>query len=275
MLVGKGLHVDGQDKEGMTPFLQAANNGHDESLQVLLRLGANLHHTTSHRSDVGSSALTLAANNGYDKAVATLLQMRADVHYADKDGDTALALCGNRPADEYEDQVVEAKKFAEIAALLLAANAQVDHQNKKGFTPLVEAAESGRLEVVTVLLQAKANVNHRTKKRLTALAFAAKHEHGDVCRALLTAGAEQSTRQPGCLPRHRTRRVADYDSSVGPAALGSMINIPQHEHTLTLTVRDASVPCDLCDQPLGKSRRSFCCKRCEYDVCLTCAELLC
>ena len=267
--------MDGQDKEGMTPFLQAALDGNDESLQVLLRLGANLHHTTSTRSRVGSSALMLAALNGYDKAVATLLQMRADVHYANKDGDTALVLCGARPADEYDDQVVEARKFAEIAVLLLAANAQVDHQTKKGWTPLVEAAESGRLEVVTVLLQAKADVNHCTKKRLTPLDIALKHEHGDVCRALLAAGAEQSTRQPTCLPRHRNRRVADYDSSMGPATLGSMINIPQHEHTLTLTVRDASVSCDLCDRPLGKSRRSFCCKRCDCDVCITCAELLC
>ena len=28
-----------------------------------------------------------------------------------------------------------------------------------------------------------------------------------------------------------------------------MINIPQHEHTLMLTVRDASVRYDLCNQP--------------------------
>ena len=210
MLVGKGLHVDVQDKEGATPFLQAAVDGHEESLQVLLRFGANLHQTTSHRF----SALMLASLNGYDKAVATLLQMRADVHYADKDGYTALVLCGSRPADEYHDQIVEARKFAEIAALLLAASAQVDHQTKKGWTPLVEAADSGRLEVVTVLLQAKADVNHRTKKRLTPLAVAARHEHDDVCRALLTAGAEQPTQQPTCLPRHRTRRVTDYDSSV-------------------------------------------------------------
>ena len=267
--------MDVQDKEGITPFLQAAVDGHEESIQVLLRLGANLHYTTSTRSHDGSSALTLASLNGHDKAVATLLQMRADVHYADKDGDTALVLCGSRPADGYDHQIVEARKFAEIAALLLAANAQVDHQTKKGWTPLVEAAESGRLEVVTVLLQAKADVNHRTKKRLTPLALAAKHEHGDLCRALLAAGAEQSTQQPACLPRHRTRRVADYDSSAGPAALGSMVTTPQHEHTLTLTVRDASVRCDLCNRPLGKTRRSFCCKRCDCDVCLTCAELLC
>ena len=147
--------------------------------------------------------------------MTTLLQMRAEVHYTDKDGDTALVMCGNRYVNEYDDQIVEAKKFAEIAALLLAANAQVDHQNKKGFTPLVEAAESGRIEVVTVLLQAKADVNHCTKKRLTPLDIALKHEHWDVCRALLTAGAERSTQQAGCLPRHRTRRVADL--SLGPA----------------------------------------------------------
>ena len=208
--------MDVQDKEGMTPFLQAAVDGHDESLQVLLRLGANLQQTTSKRSHVGSSALMLAALNGYDKAVATLLQMRADVHYANKDGDTALVLCGARDADEYDDQVVEARKFAEAAALLLAANAQVDHQNKKGWTPLVQAAGKGRLEVVTVLLQAKANVNLHTKKRLTPLDIALKHEHGDVCRALLTAGAEQSTQQSGCLPRHRTRRVADHILRLGP-----------------------------------------------------------
>ena len=68
MLVGKGLHVDVKDKKGMTPFLEAAAEGHDESLRVLLRLGANLHQTTSTRSHHGSSALILAANNGYDKA---------------------------------------------------------------------------------------------------------------------------------------------------------------------------------------------------------------
>ena len=72
MLVGKGLPVDVQDKEGMTPFLQAAVDGHEESLQVLLRLGANLQQTTSNRTHVGSSALMLAALNGFDKAVATL-----------------------------------------------------------------------------------------------------------------------------------------------------------------------------------------------------------
>ena len=72
MLVGKGLHLEAQDKEGMTPFLQAAVDGHEESLQVLLRLGANLQQTTSNRTHVGSSALMLVALNGFDKAVATL-----------------------------------------------------------------------------------------------------------------------------------------------------------------------------------------------------------
>ena len=107
----------------------------------------------------------------------------------------------------------------DIVELLLESGANVNHRNKAGNTPLLEACSQGHvtiakllldrnadidaptettfdsaltwactlgnIEIVLLLLDRKANVEHRTKDGCTALMFAALAGHENVARLLL------------------------------------------------------------------------------------------
>ena len=61
-----------------------------------------------------------------------------------------------------------------------------------GSTPLLLAADFGRLDVVQLLLQADANIHHALKDRSTALTLAAKRGHADVVRCLREASKAEA-----------------------------------------------------------------------------------
>ena len=57
-------------------------------------------------------------------------------------------------------------------------------------TPLMRAAESGRVKEVRALLASRVDVNARLGAGHTALMFAASEGHGEIVKALLDAGAD-------------------------------------------------------------------------------------
>lgn len=78
----------------------------------------------------------------------------------------------------------------ELVELLLKFNANIEHRDKKGFTPLILAATGGHMAVVTLLLNHNADIeiqSERTKD--TALSLACSSGKFDVVDELLLKGA--------------------------------------------------------------------------------------
>ena len=67
-------------------LLEAANSGHDEAVQFLLKLTVD----TEHGNEKGRTALMIASNNGREKVVQTLVSTGTNVNIQDNEGRTAL-----------------------------------------------------------------------------------------------------------------------------------------------------------------------------------------
>ncbi len=84
----KKLYVHGAaiDHEGWNPLLYAATNGHNETIALLLTMGADVNAT----ADSGATALMMAVRGYHPKTVQLLLDEGADPGARNKAGDTAL-----------------------------------------------------------------------------------------------------------------------------------------------------------------------------------------
>lgn len=84
----KELYVHGAaiDHTGWNPLLYAATNGHDETINLLLVMGADINAA----SDNGATALMMAVRGYHPKTVQLLLDEGADPDVQNKAGDTAL-----------------------------------------------------------------------------------------------------------------------------------------------------------------------------------------
>jgi ankyrin repeat protein len=102
------------------------------------------------------------------------------VDEADSDGITILswAVIGNR---------------IDMARLLIERGADVNHEDKKGMTPLLYAAsiDFGDSAMVELLLKSGARTSARTKEGLTALDLARKYKNRHLLASLETPRASK------------------------------------------------------------------------------------
>lgn len=173
LLIAKGANLESRNDNGNTPLIFAVWKGHEDAIEVLLEgnadvnaLGLNnwtaLHYATEYHNtpkiisrliakgsnlDVtnktGNTPLSLAAKNGHETAVAVLLQAKADANAPGENGDTALIFA----AAKYD--------FPKIISLLIAEGANLEIQNKYGFTVLELAGKmaSGSTETTANYLK--------------------------------------------------------------------------------------------------------------------------
>ena len=99
---------------------------------------------------------------------------------------------------KYSDETfVDRAKDGDLIVVghFLAAGMNPNAVNKEGKTPLLAAAEAGRLPVVELLLENGADVNARDKKfGATPLVWAAARNHAGVVKALLARGADPAAK---------------------------------------------------------------------------------
>jgi ankyrin repeat protein len=113
-----------------------------------------------------SAALRLATMYGQEAVVNELLLNGADVNASDPNGNTALF-----------STAIPWEGGDGLARRLLEAGAWIDARDKGGRTPLIDAAENGKLAVVDVLLRSGADQTIADWHGQTALDVAREKRH--------------------------------------------------------------------------------------------------
>jgi ankyrin repeat protein len=182
--------ADAYDVEsGNTALILACRNGHAKCVQLLLDKGkANVNLA----GFAGLTALHHACLQDQEGALALLLERgHAHVNVEDDAGNTPVSL---------------AARMGNLRCLELVAarGAHIDHPNKRGATPLMQACLHGRIAVVDALLRKKqVNLAHTDREGNSALHVAASCGYLRLVRQLLSAGADAS------ITNHREEKAED------------------------------------------------------------------
>lgn len=99
---------------------------------------------------------------------------------------------------KHGDIILAAKKGA-VSDLkqCLAAGANIEEQDSNGNTALTWAAGSGHNQAVAFLITSKANLNHTNKFGRFPLLNAKYFGHDDVCELLINSGADKNKKYEG------------------------------------------------------------------------------
>lgn len=119
--------IDVRDSRHRTPLSYASQNGHQDTVRLLLDKNAQV---DTRDRDFGQTPLSRATENGHESIVRLLLDKNAQVDLADNDGQTPLSWAA---VNGHESTV----------RLLLDKNAQVDAKDTEGRTALRLAAIFG------------------------------------------------------------------------------------------------------------------------------------
>lgn len=138
-------------QEGGSPIFVAAQCGHLETVNLLLKARASLDITLSD----GAGVLFVAAQNGHYDIVKRLLQESVidvdeprDVHLLKMNSFQRCLQDGATPL-----WIASQMGHAHIVTLLIQHGANPDHEREDGATPLFKAAHKGHLTVCEVLLE--------------------------------------------------------------------------------------------------------------------------
>ena len=165
--------VNIQNNEGWTTLLIASQNGHNEVIEQLLKT----HPDVNIQTNDGWTALMIASQNGHTQVLEQLLKEHTNINIQNNDGWTALMIASQNG----HTQVVEQ---------LLKEHADVNIQSKNGWTALIIASQNGHTEIIEQLLKEHADVNIQNKNRRTALMIASQYGHTQVVEQLLKEHAD-------------------------------------------------------------------------------------
>lgn len=154
-LLAKGANINAPDADGTTPLMHAVVNAGADCVKLLLDKGAD----PNLSNKAGATALMWAV--GDLKKVQLLLDKGANVNAVSKDESSPLRLALRLPHP------------MPVVQVLLAKGANVNQADKYGFTPLIMAGLTGKLELIQLLLAKGADPKAKTKfggTHLTAIA---------------------------------------------------------------------------------------------------------
>ncbi len=161
-LLAKGANVNAllvEAADGTTPLMHAVVNAGADCVKLLLDKGAD----PNLSNKAGATALMWAVNDL--KKVQLLLAKGANVNAVSKDEKSPLRLALDLP------------NAMAVVQALLAKGANVNQADKRGFTPLMAAGFSGKLELIQLLLAKGADPKAKTKDGFThlkAIVFSAR-----------------------------------------------------------------------------------------------------
>ena len=159
----KGADVNLENDKGWPPLMFAVREGYHEIARILISNGALVNF-----KDVKSQTpIYLAAFHNRPKLGDLLLE-----NYADTDG--PLLMAGS----------------IKMMDFLFERGADVDTQDKDGFTTSIMAARDGQFDTLVFLIDNRADVKLKTKTGLSALHFAAESSFDEIFKLLIQYGAD-------------------------------------------------------------------------------------
>ncbi|KAK2054038.1 ankyrin [Colletotrichum caudatum] len=170
------------DCEGATPLHMAVRINHQETVDVLIRLGANVDAVQTSKDGAVPTALWQAGWNKNLDIAAKLLEAGADPNSRGKDKATVLHLA-------------VAKRWPEMVRLLARHKAGLNAQTADKRRPLHAAVLMKDLSMVRLLLELGARDLHkRASGDFTALHHAARKGQLACAKWLLELGIDKSVR---------------------------------------------------------------------------------
>lgn len=151
-----GVDIEKRDcYRNWTPLMFASKNGHLESVNFLVKKGADINCSNNE----GNTPLILACRSGHLEIAEYLLLKGADLNKADKWGTTAFLYAADNLTPD-------------ILLFLLNKGADVNKQDMSGLTALMRSINELRIKNIKVLIENGANVNILDRKSKTALDYA-------------------------------------------------------------------------------------------------------
>ncbi|KAK3939988.1 Serine/threonine-protein phosphatase 6 regulatory ankyrin repeat subunit A [Diplogelasinospora grovesii] len=92
----RGANIEEKDRGGQTPLYQAAWQGHEAIVRLLLDKGANI----EEKDQNGRTPLLWAAERGHEAIVRLLLDKGANIEEKNDDGQTPLSVADNNGCEE-------------------------------------------------------------------------------------------------------------------------------------------------------------------------------
>ncbi|KAI8650189.1 hypothetical protein LRP88_14723 [Fusarium phalaenopsidis] len=171
-----GVDLNDTDHEyDQTPLFWAAEKGHDDVVQLLIRYSADVNFI---EPNLGKTPLLAATANGHEAVARQLIEAGAHVNTRDASCETPL--------------IVAAKDGSiSLVELLLNAGAEIDAKGwHYGQTALSLAAANGHGDIVEFLLQNNAATDIVDETGRKALAWAIEEGHDDIVEILANQEAD-------------------------------------------------------------------------------------
>jgi len=189
--LNQGIDVNVTDEHGQTALMVAADEGHVDTVKLLLQHKAS----PDLQNRLGGTALMLACFKGHLEVITELLKAGADVNTKSNDGYTALM----------QATFKSDKTAVQIINLLLDQKADINAQDINGYTALMRAVffptplppvppsfrgtevegvkeilrlqEENQLMIVKTLVTRGADLDLKDKRGRTALGLAQMYRH--------------------------------------------------------------------------------------------------
>jgi len=203
------LDVNVPGADGTTALMWASHWDDLELTDTLIHAGAKVNAA----NELGATALSLACDNGSSRMIQLLITAGADPNLSLLSGETPLMTCAGRGEIEAVKALLShganvnakelrnsqtavmwalAEKRPPIVRELISHGADVRARTRRGFTPLMFAAQQGDLESAELLISAGAQLNESTPQDGSALVVAAASGQEKMVMTLLDKGADQN-----------------------------------------------------------------------------------